>query len=127
MFFKFKSFFTKTRLHDLVAVLFKRIDFLTKENAELKHRLSKYENPKNCNNSSIPPSKDENRPKRKNLREKPDRKVKALKMVETPEFCNCCGNDISNNNLEFVDKRQFFDTPEINMKVTEHHFCVNLW
>jgi len=41
-----------------------------KENIELKERLAKYENPKNSRNSSVPPSKDENRPfKTKSLRE----------------------------------------------------------
>jgi transposase len=34
---------------------------LRKENAGLKEKLAKYENPKNSNNSSIPPSKDEHR------------------------------------------------------------------
>jgi regulator of replication initiation timing len=44
---------------------------LMKENAFLKEKLAKYENPKNSNNSSIPPSKDENRPfKSKSLRKK---------------------------------------------------------
>lgn len=39
-------------------------------NKSLLERLAKYENPKNSNNSSIPPSKDENRPfKSKSLRE----------------------------------------------------------
>ncbi|WP_430906616.1 hypothetical protein [Maribacter sp. 2-571] len=36
---------------------------LSRENASLRERLSKYENPKNSRNSSIPPSKDENRPR----------------------------------------------------------------
>ncbi|MEA1876534.1 MAG: FISUMP domain-containing protein [Bacteroidota bacterium] len=45
----------------------KRIPILEKENAALKARLSKYKTPKNSNNSSIPPSQDENRPKRKSL------------------------------------------------------------
>ena len=41
----------------------------------LKEKLAKYENPKNSNNSSIPPSKDENRPfKSKSLRKKTGRK-----------------------------------------------------
>jgi len=37
---------------------------LEKENAFLKEYLAKYENSKNSGNSSIPPSKDENRPKK---------------------------------------------------------------
>ena len=75
----------------IISELIKKVDLLTKrigqveqehaklkqeytglkaENLKLKERLSKYETLKNSNNSSIPPSKDENRPKRKSLREK---------------------------------------------------------
>jgi transposase len=123
-------------LHIIIAELIKKIDELTKENTELKNRLRKYETPKNSNNSSVPPSKDENRPKRKSLREKTGRKSggqkgrkgKTLQMVETPDstiehfsnYCNCCGNDISEINSEFAGKRQVFDIPKIKLKVTEH-------
>jgi len=123
-------------LEALVKVLLERVDFLSKENAELKHRLSKYENPKNSNNSSVPPSQDENRPKRKSLREKSNKKVggqkgrkgKTLNIVENPdiierhlpEYCNYCGNDISRILAEFVGKRQVFDIPPIKVQVTEH-------
>ena len=110
---------------------------LRKENATLKQRLSRYEHPKNSNNSSIPPSKDENRPKRnQSLREKTGRKPggqagskgSTLKMVETPDiiqehipdYCNCCGKDISNISFEFAGKRQVIDIPEIKLHVTEH-------
>ena len=50
-------------LQNIIAVLVQKIDALTLENTELKKRLSKYETKKNSRNSSIPPSKDENRPK----------------------------------------------------------------
>lgn len=119
-----------------VNTLTKEVDDLTKENKHLKKRLAKYETPKNSNNSSIPPSKDENRPKRKSLREKSDRdaggqkgrKGNTLKMVEVPDFikeyhpeyCNCCGNNLSNSNSTFVGKRQVYDIPPIEIKVTEH-------
>jgi len=92
--------------------------------------LSKYENPKNSNNSSVPPSQDENRPRRKSLREKSNKKVggqkgrqgKTLNIVDIPdiiekhlpEYCNCCGKDISEITAEFVGKRQVFDIPEIS-------------
>ena len=127
----------------LIQELFKRIDALEKrlaiveaENKELKKRLAKYETPKNSNNSSIPPSKDENRPKRKSLREKTGRKPGAqkgrkgntLKMVEIPDhtekhipsYCGCCGSNLLSFPYEFVGKRQVFDIPEIKIKVTEH-------
>tara|TARA_R110000796_G_scaffold43619_3_gene107107 strand:- start:459 stop:749 length:291 start_codon:yes stop_codon:yes gene_type:complete len=41
-----------------------KLEVFEKENIILRERLSKYENPKNSRNSSIPPSKDENRPKK---------------------------------------------------------------
>lgn len=109
---------------------------LLEENAELKQRLSKYEHPKNSNNSSVPPSKDENRPKRKSLREnsglKPGgqkgRKGNTLKMVETPDdiqehipfYCKCCGESLDNIQAKYIGKRQVYDIPEIEIKVTEH-------
>ncbi|QTY25994.1 DUF6444 domain-containing protein [Flavobacterium sp. CS20] len=57
-----------------VEELSKKLIALELENSQLKARLTKYETPKNSNNSSIPPSKDENRPKRKSLRIKTGRK-----------------------------------------------------
>ncbi len=123
-------------LRNLVAALIERNNILTQENADLRHRLSKYEHPKNSNNSSIPPSKDENRPKRKSLREssglKPGgqkgRKGNTLKMVEnpdliqehTPHYCNCCGQDLEDIIAIPAGKRQVFDIPKIEIKVTEH-------
>lgn len=109
---------------------------LRAENKDLKQRLSKYEHPKNSNNSSIPPSQDENRPKRTNLREKSGlkpggqkgRKGNTLKMVETPNFkqthiphyCNCCGESLGNIPTIFKGKRQVYDIPKIEIKITEH-------
>ena len=123
-------------LHNIIAVLMQKIDALTLENTELKRRLSKYETPKNSRNSSIPPSKDENRPKRKSLREKSTRKVggqkgsqgKTLKMHEnpdvikkhTPDYCTKCGDDLSEILAELSGKRQVFDIPKITITVTEH-------
>ncbi len=112
------------------------IKFLLEENAELKRRLSKYEHPKNSNNSSVPPSKDENRPVRKSLRkssgQKPGgqkgRKGKTLKMVENPDiiekhesnYCRCCGNSLASFPSEFIGKRQVFDIIPIKIKITQH-------
>jgi len=109
---------------------------LRNENQVLKQRLSNYEHQKNSNNSSVPPSKDENRPKRKSLREKSGlkpggqkgRKGNTLKMVEKPNFtqkhiplyCNCCGESLENVKAISAGKRQVFDIPKIEIKVTEH-------
>lgn len=130
-------------LRELVTILTRRVDILTqkvndltRENADLRNRLSKYEHPKNSNNSSIPPSKDENRPKRKSLRESSGlnpsghkgRKGNTLKMTETPDnikkhmtnYCKCCGESLENVQAKAAGKRQVFDIPEIEIKVTEH-------
>ncbi len=135
----------------IISDLIKKVDLLTlrieqieqeytvlkAENLKLKDRLSKYEHTKNSNNSSVPPSKDENRPKRnQSLREKTGRKPggqkgrkgNTLKMVGTPDviqehipdYCSCCGKDISNISFEFTGKHQVIDIPEIKLEVTEH-------
>lgn len=120
---------TYDELFETVQVLLKRVDELERE----VHRLR---NKKDSNNSSIPPSKDENRPKRKSLREKSGlkpggqkgRKGDTLKMVETadivkehsPSYCHCCGESLDNAPPKLAGKRQVFDIPEIRIKVTEH-------
>ena len=72
----------------------KQIDELQKKVIQLEEELSKYKTKKNSNNSSIPPSKDENRPvKNKSLREKTGRKVggqkghkdHTLEMTDSPD------------------------------------------
>lgn len=134
-----------------IGKLNKRVEFLERENMELRQRvkeleqenellrekLHKYETPKNSNNSSIPPSKDENRPlKTKSLREKTNRNVggqkgregNTLKMSDSPDeiiehipgFCGCCGNDLSHVPYGFIGKRQVIDIPIIQPKVWEY-------
>ena len=115
----------------------KKVATLEKENAFLRERLVKYENPKNSRNSSTPPSKDENRPKRnQSLREKtgrkpggqPGSKGNTLKMVETPDviqkhvpdYCNSCGKDMIGIPFALTGKRQVIDIPKIELWVTEH-------
>ncbi len=123
-------------IEKLVIFLYDRVPELEKEVKYLRERLSKYETPKNSNNSSIPPSKDENRPVRKSLREKTGRKPggqkgrqgNTLKMVEiagtierhVPGYCSFCGHNVSDSPSCFVGKRQVFDIPEITVHVTEH-------
>jgi transposase len=113
------------------------LNFLKRENELLKKRLSKYETPKNSNNSSIPPSKDENRPfKSKSLRKKTGRKPggqkgregTTLQMVSdpdqiidhSPQYCECCGEDLTDTSWEFVERRQEIDIPPVKPVVTEH-------
>ena len=138
----------------LISELFVKIDSLTKrvihlenvekenvilrkENGVLRDKLFKYENPKNSRNSSVPPSKDENRtPKTKSLREQSDRKVggqkghegNTLKMTQTPDeiitytpdFCGKCGSDIQELQAEFSGKRQVIDIPVVQPFYVEH-------
>jgi transposase len=103
---------------------------------ELEAELSIYKHRKNSNNSSIPPSKDENRPKRnQSLREKSGKKSggqpghtgSTLKMVETPDkveahipgICHNCGNDLTDMKEELLDKRQVFDII-MTQVITQH-------
>ena len=114
-----------------------KANLLQRENDILKEKLAKYENPKNSNNSSVPPSKDENRPfKSKSLRKKTGRKPggqkghegTTLEMVSNPneiidhapEYCKCCGKDLAGTPGEFVGRKQVVDLPPIEPIVTEH-------
>jgi len=92
---------------------------------------------KNSNNSHIPPSKDENRArKNQSLREKTDRKpggqpghegttLECSNQVDevikhSPDFCSCCGNDLSTTAATFISSRQIIDLPPIILKRIEH-------
>ena len=114
-----------------------RVLELERENAQLRERLSKYENPKNSRNSSIPPSRDQNRPKKnQSLRKatgrkpggQPGHKGSTLKMTATPDniielrpgYCRNCGSS-----LEYVpsikgSSRQIVDIPPIKAVRTEY-------
>lgn len=111
------------RLESLVEKLLDKIDDLT-------HR-------KNSRNSSVSPSKDENRPlKTKSLRVNQGKKVggqlghqgSTLEMVENPDsiiehnpdFCNHCGEDLSCEPATFIQRRQVVDIPPIIPEFTEH-------
>ena len=105
--------------------------------ASLEERLARYENPKNSRNSSIPPSHDYSRPpKTRSLREpsgkkpggQPGHEGTTLEMVEKPDeiiehipqFCTCCGRDLSQISPELVDSRQEVVLPVIKPIVIEH-------
>jgi len=109
---------------------------LTKENTELRERLSRYEHPKDSHNSNLPSSKDPLwKKKNVNLREKSDRKSggqeghqgKSLEMqtpdkieVLSPCYCTCCGRDLSDIRGEEIERRQQIDIPPIRPIVTEY-------
>lgn len=113
-----------------IPLLIARIEVLERE-------LARYKTKKDSNNSSLPPSKDENRPSRtSSLREKGGRKEggqpghdgKTLEMADNPDeivehracFCPECGKDVSSQPFEYYGKRQVIDIPIIKQIVTEH-------
>jgi transposase len=113
-----------------VTSLKKMIQSLIQEIERLKH-------PKNSRNSSIPPSKDENRPfKTKSLRASEGRSPggqtghegNTLMMTENPDeiiehkpqFCSLCGNSLSDVDTELISKRQIIDIPPISPQYIEH-------
>ena len=128
------------RINELESQL-KEIQFIVIEliaiNKSLSDRLAKYEHPKNSSNSSVPPSKDENRPfKSKSLREvsgkkpggQPGHEGKTLEMNSAPDvivahnplYCNHCGLDLGHLPSEMVERRQVVEIPPIKPIYIEH-------
>lgn len=114
-----------------------RVLELEMENAHLRHMLSKYQNPKNSGNSSIPPSKDVNRPKKnQSLRRatgrkpggQPGHKGNTLKMTADPdhivelhpEYCRDCGSSLGHVPPLMDKRRQTVDIPPIRAVWTEY-------
>lgn len=121
-----------------------RIAQLEAEVAQLKvlvqfllEELAHYKNPKNSRNSSIPPSKDENRPlKTRSLRTpsnkkqggQPGHEGSTLEMTKTPNqvleykpaTCKNCGNSLSDVEAILAGRRQVIDIPPIVPQYTEH-------
>jgi transposase len=121
----------------LVHTLLKEVEDLRKENALLKIRIHELEHPKNSNNSSIPPSKDENRPqKNKSLRIKSGKpsggqighKGHNLEMAANPHKiidhqpgnCTECGKSLMNIESCTTTKRQVVELPKIYPVYIEH-------
>lgn len=114
-----------------------KIPLLVARIEALERELARYKTKKDSSNSSLPPSKDENRPLRtSSLREKGGRKAggqpghngKTLEMADIPDeiiehracFCKECGKDVSGLPFELYGKRQVIDIPTIKQVVTEH-------
>lgn len=104
---------------------------------KLLERIEELTHSKNSRNSSVSPSKDENRPlKNRSLRISQGRNVggqpghegNTLKMVENPdtiieykpEFCNYCGDGLAHEPAELILRRQVVDIPPIIPEYTEH-------
>ena len=121
-----------------------RIKELEKENANLRllvedllAKVNKLQNRKNSNNSSIPPSKDGNRPKKtKSLRKKSGKKPggqkghpgTTLSMTGTPDIivehkpkiCINCGSELGQKGMALSGRRQVIDIPDIVPHYTEY-------
>ena len=129
------------RLNRKVEAQSKKIRTLKKENSSLRKRLSKYEQPpKDSNNSSIPPSKENIKTeairRTKSLRKKSDKPVggqpghqgHTRKMVDVPDevidhsshYCNNCGRDISYLEATLEYTTQEIDIPLIVPTIKEH-------
>lgn len=110
---------------------------LVNENTALKARIHELEHPKNSNNSSVPPSKDENRAKKnQSLRKKSGKKTggqfghkgHTLNMVENPDkiidhipdVCAGCGKSLTDHESHSIVKRQVVEIPPIQPIFVEH-------
>ena len=109
--------------------------------SRLAERIQKLEDQlaKNSRNSGKPPSSDgydQGAPRPKSLRKRSRRKSggqsghpgETLKAVEKPDFikvhrvhaCQHCGQSLQRRKAIGHEKRQVFDLPKVQMKVTEH-------
>ena len=113
------------------------IKLLEKRIVELEAEIYQLKNHKNSQNSSIAPSKDENRPlKNQSLKVKTGKKSggqqghkgKTLQMSATPQkvithspqFCTDCGSDLALAEAQLIGKRQIVDLPPIQPVFIEH-------
>ena len=121
---------TYDELYQTVQQLIKRVALLE---AEIHHLKNK----KNSTNSSLPPSKDDNRPRRTTSLRKPTdrkpggqsgRKGKTLEMVDIPDhiieiipdYCHCCGESLHDLPKQKQESRQILDIPPIKAVFTEY-------
>ena len=116
-----------------------RNESLEKENAFLSNRIKELEHKKHSSNSSVPPSKDENR-KTRSLRKKSGKKsggqlghkgttFKMRSHIDEivnhePIFCQGCGAGLQDEK-KLRERRQVIDIPPIKTKVTEHRVYEN--
>jgi transposase len=121
----------------LLQTLQQTIKRLEAKVASLETELALYKNKKNSNNSHIPPSQDQFRPKKnKSLREPTDKKVggqpghegstlechsKVDEIIKhIPTACGGCGNNLTNHLEQLVSTRQLIDIPTIILKCIAH-------
>jgi transposase len=124
-------------LEHQVSVLSQMLITLSEKIVLLEEELSYYRTKKDSSNSSVPPSQDPYRVKRtESLRQRSGRKAggqyghegSCLQMTSAPteiiehhpNYCSCCGSDLSNITSEFISKRQVIDIPPIEPVIKEH-------
>jgi transposase len=122
----------------LVKKLQARIESLEKENAELRRKLREKRHKKNSSNSSMAPSKDENRfKKNQSLREKGEKKNGGQQghkgstlefsatpddtIAHIPEICSNCKSELDSEAI-LVDQRQIIDIPPVRSIVIQHDY-----
>ena len=104
---------------------------------KLENRILVLENKKNSSNSHIPPSQDQNRPKKnQSLREPSNKKVGGQQghtgttlecrsyvdevVKHSPSNCQNCGTHLQESLEQLVSTRQLIDIPPITLKCTAH-------
>jgi transposase len=113
-----------------------KVSQLEKENAVLRSEIQLLKNNRNSNTSSTPPSQDFGRSNQKSLRQKTGKKSggqkdhegKNLQMTSLPDeiiehkphFCKECGEELNNQNCNFVSRKQEVDLPPVLPRYVEH-------
>ncbi len=125
----------------LIQSLVLTVEKQSKEIAVLTAKLREYENPKNSSNSSIPRSKDENRPAKNQSLRSPSAKKRGGQskhkgftfeyttipdevIDHKPQYCNRCVGDLSAVSEDLIEGRRVVDLPVIKRICTEHNtYC----
>lgn len=132
-----KNHFFLSRRRFTYRELYNLVQQQAKEIALLKAEIQLLKTSKNSRNSSIPPTRDENRPnKNQSLRKASGKKSggqrgregKTLEMTTTPDkvielqpaFCNNCGSSLKGTGAIKEQSRQIVDVPPIKAIFTEY-------
>ncbi len=113
-----------------------KLDNVILRNEFLEAKIALLENPKNSSNSSIPPSKDENRPlKNQSLRGSSGKSIGGQKghkgstllfskptnvFKEVPAFCTVCGSSLDNSPEIVLERRQVIEIPPVLPIINEY-------
>lgn len=136
------------QFEEMMEVSIEMLDVMSLENEDLKSRVKELENlvdgakgkslRKTSRNSSLPPSKDLNRPQRNKSTRKPSGKKSGgqkghkgttLKMdlfpdkiiPIVPKKCSCCGIALNSDNKFLIDSRQEIDIPPVKALIYQYN------